>query len=149
MNIGDTTQFIHRLVALQWIENDDPETKTCINHINRNKLDNSIANLEWCTHSNNVTGLKRKVRIGEFLDELPADAIQIEEYEGLELDNYYYDIEGERLLKIQTLRTMNKIKIIKPSISYTLVTVKLYDVYGKGHTRSYHKFIRFINQLVE
>lgn len=38
---------IHRLVALNFIPN--PENKATVNHINHNKLDNNINNLEWMT----------------------------------------------------------------------------------------------------
>src|SRR5689334_6730450 len=42
---------LHRLLAVHFIPN--PENKPCINHKNGNKLDNTIENLEWCTHQEN------------------------------------------------------------------------------------------------
>lgn len=44
--------FIHRLVATHFIEN--PENKATINHINGDKSNNSIQNLEWNTYRENM-----------------------------------------------------------------------------------------------
>ena len=42
---------VHRLVALAFIEN--TENKTDVNHKNKNKLDNTLSNLEWMTRKEN------------------------------------------------------------------------------------------------
>lgn len=54
---------VHRLVAIMFIENND-ETKTQVNHIDENKQNNHITNLEWTTpkqNSNHGTRTKRIV----------------------------------------------------------------------------------------
>jgi hypothetical protein len=46
------TEHVHRLLALTFIP--DPQKKSEVNHINGNKLDNSLHNLEWVSHSENM-----------------------------------------------------------------------------------------------
>lgn len=43
--------MLHRIIAEAYIPN--PNNYKVINHINGNKKDNSIENLEWCTQSYN------------------------------------------------------------------------------------------------
>lgn len=43
---------IHRLIAKTFIPN--PNNFPEVNHINGNKKDNCINNLEWCTHKHNM-----------------------------------------------------------------------------------------------
>ena len=55
-----THKLLHRLLAIAFIPN--PDNFAEVNHKNENKQDNSILNLEWCTHkynSNFGTRLKR------------------------------------------------------------------------------------------
>jgi hypothetical protein len=46
-------KYIHRMVATQFVDNDDPQTKTVVDHIDGNKHNNHFTNLEWVTRSEN------------------------------------------------------------------------------------------------
>lgn len=46
--------LVHRLVALHFIENDDPQNKTDVNHKFGVRTDNYYKHLEWCTHQQNM-----------------------------------------------------------------------------------------------
>jgi hypothetical protein len=47
-----TSIKIHRLVALYHLEN--PENKSQIDHIDRNKINNNVTNLRWVTNGENL-----------------------------------------------------------------------------------------------
>lgn len=53
---------IHRAVATLFIPN--PNNYPCVNHIDGNKLNNKVDNLEWCSWSyNNQHAIDNKLRI--------------------------------------------------------------------------------------
>lgn len=66
INVNNKSYLFHRLVALTFLEN--PKNKEFVNHIDGNKLNNQLTNLEWATClENNMhtiqTGLSNSTKI--------------------------------------------------------------------------------------
>ena len=47
-------ELTHRLVAAAFVENDDPEVKTTVDHIDANKQNNCASNLRWLSLADNI-----------------------------------------------------------------------------------------------
>lgn len=50
--VHGSPEYVHRIVAETWIDN--PNHYKEVNHINGNKNDNRVVNLEWTTRSQNI-----------------------------------------------------------------------------------------------
>lgn len=65
--------FVHRLVAVHFVDNPCPGINTVVNHLDGNPRNNNASNLEWTTmHGNTQHAIKtgRMVRTQEWLDHL-------------------------------------------------------------------------------
>lgn len=59
-------KYVHRIVAEAFLKN--PKRKPNVNHIDCNRQNNNVDNLEWCTQSENI---RHCVRMGRFVSNLP------------------------------------------------------------------------------
>ena len=89
----------HRLIALQFIPNDDPINKEFVDHINHNRTDNHLSNLRWVsTSENQYNKTSNRDVIYDFEDDIPDDAIVVDFYDTktkqrkiFEEGKYYFD----------------------------------------------------------
>ena len=94
----------HRLIAEQFISNDDPEHKTQVDHINHNRSDYHLSNLRWVTpKQNNLNKSSLRGIQYEYFDDIPDESTVIDFYEtrnGMRYFDegryyYYYDEESD------------------------------------------------------
>ena len=88
----------HRLIAMQFIENPNDFNRNKVDHINRNKLDNRIENLRWCSASDNMKN--RTLTDGVeyvFFDSIDEDAVVVNDY-----GRHQFEICSTSITKIST-----------------------------------------------
>ena len=100
VRLNGVLNYKHRLIAKQFIPN--PENLPCIDHINHQRIDNHISNLRWCSISDNNKNKSSNNGINyafyDYADFDDDDIIVIDEYNGHEIEDYYYDMLTEKFL---------------------------------------------------
>ena len=133
--INGRCESYHRVIALHFIPNPDPEKYTEVNHKNHIRNDNRIENLEWCTISDNrkdrLPYTQQKKRV---VKELPEGCLLITKYKDFSFDDYYYNPQTKEILK----KTKKGFQII----SLKGKKFKLTDINKVQHLFGHQKFVK-------
>ena len=93
IHLNGVHYYKHRIVAVQFIPNDDPLIKTEVDHINRDRTDYHIENLRWVSQKeNNLNKSSYKGVDCEIIDyeETPDDLVEVRDYGKHKFEDYYY-----------------------------------------------------------
>lgn len=123
-NCKSKKYYLHRLVAIQFLDNLDDLPQ--VNHIDGNKLNNSITNLEWCTKQENQN---HAIRTGLMQRGQERPSAKLTEQQVLEI----YKLKG--VLKAQDIA--DRYKVSKNTVNCILRGSKwkyLYNQYFKDET---------------
>ena len=143
VKLNGINHYKHILIAKQFIENDDPDHKIQVDHINHDRTDYHIENLHWITPSNNIRN--KSVHKGiknEFIDELPDDYIDVDQYttrNGVHEfgdKEYYYSPSTDKFYYYNG----SKYRILYVNNYATGLRVKMTDINKKQVSVYYTKF---------
>ena len=126
----------HRLIALQFLPNPDPINNDVIDHINRNRADNHLSNLRWCSSSdNNINKSSYKGIQAVFIDDIPDDAMVVDFYDTrtehrvFDENKYYYWFD----------ETNNE------DVFYAKITDDIYKILHHNKYKSGNEFVSMID----
>ena len=99
VHLNCDTYYKHRIVATQFLPNDEPLIKTDVDHINHDRSDYHLQNLRWVSHKENLQNKSSYKSIEcEFIeyDDMPDDLVEVKDYGKYSFEDYYYSAENNR-----------------------------------------------------
>ena len=130
---------LHRIIAKHFIEN--PDDLPQVDHIDRNKTNNSIENLRWVSNSENCRNRGQyTVRRREYLNAAPNDITEIRTFNGVEYaeNTYFFCYETDRVVKRYN---DHKWRFLSENRNNGYLRVAMTDINGRNHHVYVHKLI--------
>ena len=145
---GQVTRYKHRLIAQQFIPN--PDNLPDVDHIDRNKLNNSLNNLRWVSRSDNLRNRNMKASGKyQYLDHAPNDITEIISFNDAVYpnDTYYFCYKDDHVYKKINDHKWQKLKQSKLS---GYLVINMADINNNNHKIYMHKIIKhFRTQTTE
>ena len=136
---GRVNRLKHRLIAQQFIPN--PDNLSEVDHIDRNKLNNSLSNLRWVSRSDNLRNRTIKAYgKRQYLDHAPNDITEIISYDDAQYNpnTYYFCYEDDSVYKRFNDHKWRQLKQT-PNAGYLIV--RMADINNNRHQIYMHKII--------
>ena len=148
VKLNGRTYKLHRILAKHFIEN--PDDLPQVDHIDRNKTNNSIENLRWVSNSENCRNRGQyTVRRREYLNAAPNDITEIRTFNGVEYaeNTYFFCYETDRVVK---RFNDHRWQLLAQTPHCGYLRVAMTDINGRSHNIYMHKLIdHFRNQPAE
>ena len=97
VSLNGVRYYKHRIIAIQFLPNDQPLIKTEVDHINRDRSDYHLENLRWVSHGENLQNISSNKGVEyEIIDyeETPDDLVEVRDYGKHEFEDYYYSSDN-------------------------------------------------------
>ena len=148
IHLNRRTYRLHRILAKHFLPN--PDDLPQVDHIDRNKTNNSIENLRWVTASENtrnrtVAAYGRR----EYLNNPPNDITEIRTFNDVEYEEnkYFFCFENDQVVQRYN---DHKWRFLAESRNGGYLRITMYDVNKRQHQIHMYKLIdHFRNQPAE
>lgn len=128
--------MVHRLVAEAFLENDNPNSKTVVHHIDGNKHNNNINNLQWVTLSENAKHRFEKKTNEDILNNEDTNIdgfVNIENFSNylINKQGQVYSKKSKRILKASERNGYKRVFIIDDNDNkkYISIHIAVYETF--------------------
>ena len=140
VKLNGRNYLYHRILARHFVPN--PDNLPQVDHIDRNKTNNSIENLRWVSAGENLRNrTMRPYGRYEYLITAPNDLIEITQYNDFEYPANKYFLCGEHDIVVKRINE-HKWQILAQTPQNGYLRINMRDINGRNHRIHVHKLIR-------